>query len=75
MNLNILKNLLVYSFTLSVCKMYTLQSEKTEERCISTHASYAVVPVSSWTDPPPPPPPPLPLPENVLYGWPLITIK
>ena len=77
MNLNIMKNLFVYIFTLSVCKICTLQSEKkkAEERSnfVHTHA------------PLPPPPPvrtctlldwhPYPLSAYVLYRWPLITIK
>ena len=64
MNLKLLKNLFVYVFTLIVCKICTLHSEKTEERC--THAQSHFSPVCTctllcW--------PSSLLPAWVLYGW------
>ena len=64
MNLKLLKYLFVYVFTLSVCKICILQSEKTEERC--THAplhlpSLCTCTLLGWSS--------SPLPAWVLYGW------
>ena len=60
MNFNIMKNLFVYIFTVSVCKICTLQSEKKKQKKDPT--SYILTlhyplrplyaPVRFWTDTP-----------------------
>ena len=65
MNLKLLKNLFVYIFTLSVCKICTLQSEKNKRKiaklCTHTPLHPLYLSVSFWIDS-------LPLPAYVLHG-------
>ena len=44
MNLKLLKNLFVYIFTLSVCKICTLQSEKKQKKDSQTVYSHSITP-------------------------------
>ena len=70
-NLEILKNLIVYIFTLRDFKICSLQNEKREEKsnCVRTHAPFHPTPFTHlYTFRLTPPPP---LHACILYGWPL----